>query len=306
MTIIIRRLIFVLPALLSVAIITFLVGRLAPGDPFQQLYGYGMDDATINEMRHHYGFDQPLWQQLLTYLGNLLQGDLGISFVRANTQVTELIGESIGPTLLVGGLSMVLATILGVGLGLWSAFQHGRLIDKIITALVSFFGAMPGFVLSYFIIWLVAINLKWFPPGGWGKPENLVLPVLVAALSPAAFVTRVCRASILNVLRQDYLTVAHAKGLAPGTVLRVHILKNGFIPVVTVIGSLAARSFTGLLFVEKIFGIPGLASLTIDSVPARDYAVIQGCTMLMAAIFIFFNLLVDIVNVVLDPRLKPA
>jgi oligopeptide transport system permease protein len=306
MAFILRRILFVIPALLGVAILTFLAGRLAPGDPFDQLYSYGMDDSTMAILRHHYGLDQPLWQQLLTYLGNVLQGDLGISFVRANTGVTELMANRIGPTLMVGGLAILLAIILGITLGLWSAIKHGRLSDKIITAVVSFFGAMPGFIVSYFLIWLMSITFKWFPPGGWGKPENIVLPVLVAMLNPAAFIARVCRASMLDVLRQDYLVVAHAKGLAPHTILRVHVLKNGFIPVVNVIGPLAARAITGLVFVEKIFGIPGLASLTIESVPTRDYAVIQGCTLFLAAVFILFNLLVDIVNVLLDPRLKPA
>lgn len=306
MAFIIRRLFFVIPALLAVATLTFLIGRLVPGDPFQQLYGYGMDEATVNDLRHHYGLDQPLWQQLLTYLGNLVQGDMGISFVRANTSVSELIIKGVGPTLLVGSLSIFFGTLLGLGLGIWSALRQGRVSDRIITGLVSFFGAMPGFVLSYILIWLLAIEFRWFPPGGWGRPENVILPVLVGMLSPAAFIARISRSSVLTVLRQDYLVVARAKGLTPRHVLRVHVLKNALIPVVTVIGPLAARAITGLFFIEKIFGIPGIASLTVDSVPSRDYAVIQGCTMFMAATFILFNLLVDIVNVLLDPAMKPA
>jgi ABC-type dipeptide/oligopeptide/nickel transport system permease component len=304
MSFIARRLLFVFPALLGIIIITFLVGRLAPGDPFATLFGLGVDEETLNEVRHHYGFDLPLWQQLFIYLGNLAQGDFGISYVKANTNVRDLLFASLSPTLLVGGLSILLAIALGIPLGLLSAIKRGKFIDKIITALVSFFGAMPGFVLSYFLIWLVAVDLHWFPAGGWGKPENIVLPVIVAALAPAAFICRVCRSSMVEALRQAHVTVAYAKGLSKNQVLNRHVLKNGFIPVITVIGPLAARSITGLFFVERIFGIPGLTSLTIDSVPSRDYAVIQGCTLLLAAIFILFNLVVDIANTLLDPRIR--
>jgi oligopeptide transport system permease protein len=304
MSFIARRLLFVFPALLGIIVITFLVGRLAPGDPFAQLFGLGVDEATINEMRHHYGFDLPLWQQLFIYLGNLTRGDLGISFARANTNVSELIFASLPPTLLVGGLSIILAIVMGIPMGLLSAVKRGKFLDKVITALVSFFGAMPGFVLAYFLIWLIAVNLRWFPSGGWGKPENIVLPVVVAAFAPAAFIARVCRSSMVEAIRQEYVTVAHAKGLSNNKVLTRHVMKNGFLPVITVIGPLAARSITGLFFVEKIFGVPGLTSLTIDSVPSRDYAVIQGCTLLLATVFIFFNLLVDIANTLIDPRIR--
>ncbi len=306
MSFVARRLLAVVPMLLGVIIITFLVGRLAPGDPFQQLYGYGVDEATIADLRHHYGFDQPLLQQLVIYLGNLAQGDLGISFTRANRPVSEMILTSVGPTLIVGALSITLACLIGVPLGMWCALRQGRPADKIITALVSFFGAMPGFVLSYFLIWLVAVNLRWLPPGGWGKPEQVILPVIVAALSPAAFIARVGRASMLEVLRREYVTVAHAKGLAPGAVLRGHVLKNGFIPILTVIGPVAGRTITGLFFVERIFGVPGLASLVVEAVPARDYAVVQACTLFLAFIFIMLNLLVDLANSWLDPRIKAA
>jgi ABC-type dipeptide/oligopeptide/nickel transport system permease component len=189
---------------------------------------------------------------------------------------------------------------------MWSALRRGKLTDKLITALVSIFGAMPGFVLAYFLIWLVSLILRWFPPGGWGKPEHIVMPVIVASLAPAAFIARVCRSSMVEVLRNDYIRVAKAKGLASLYILRVHVLKNGLIPVITVIGPLAARLITGLFFVEKIFGVPGLTSLTIDSVPSRDYAVIQACTMLLATVFILFNLLVDLINSMLDPRIKSA
>jgi ABC-type dipeptide/oligopeptide/nickel transport system permease component len=289
---------------LAVVIVTFLVGRLAPGDPFQQLYGSGVDDQTIAELRRHYGFDLPLWQQLFTYLGNLVQGDLGVSYVRANTPVIEMVGRAILPTFWLGGLSILLASLLGIGMGIWCAIRQGKLSDKIITAVVSVFGATPGFVLAYFVIWLVAVQWKWLPPGGWGKPEHLVMPVLVAALAPAAFVTRITRSAIIEVLRRDYVTVAHSKGLSPRQVIQTHIIKNSFIPVLTVIGPLAARSITGLFFVERIFGIPGLASLMIDSVPSRDYAVIQACTLVLAVTFIFINLLVDICNMWLDPRIR--
>ncbi|NWJ45919.1 MAG: ABC transporter permease [Chloroflexi bacterium] len=304
MNFVLRRILFFIPALLGVVIVTFIIGRLAPGDPFQQLIGLGVDNDTIEELRHHYGFDQPLWQQLFTYLGNLAQGDLGISFARANMRVVDLIQMSIGPTLLVGVLSITLGAFIGVWLGLWSALRRGKFVDKVITAAVSFFGAMPGFVLSYFMIWGLAVGLKWLPPGGWGKPENLIMPVIVAALAPAAFIARVCRSSMVEVLRQEYVTVARAKGLSPFHIMRWHVLKNGFIPVITVIGPLAGRSITGLFFVERIFGIPGLTSLTIEAIPSRDYSVIQASTLMLATIFIIINLLVDILNTMIDPRTR--
>ncbi|MEI7556018.1 ABC transporter permease [Candidatus Chlorohelix sp.] len=304
MNFVLRRILFFIPALLGVVIVTFIIGRLAPGDPFQQLIGLGVDNETIAELRHHYGFDQPLWLQLFTYLGNLAQGDLGISFAKANMRVVDIIQMSIGPTLLVGVLSITLGSLMGVWFGLWSALRRGKLADKVITAAVSFFGAMPGFVLSYFMIWGMAVGLKWLPPGGWGKPENIIMPVIVAALAPAAFVARVCRSSMVEVLRQEYVTVARAKGLSPFHIMRWHVLKNGFIPVITVIGPLAGRSITGLFFVERIFGIPGLTSLTIDSIPSRDYSVIQASTLMLATIFIIINLLVDILNTMIDPRTR--
>jgi ABC-type dipeptide/oligopeptide/nickel transport system permease component len=305
MNFVIRRLVVIPLMLLGVVTITFLLGHMAPGDPFQQ-YSYGLDDATVADMRHHYGLDQPLWQQLFIYLFNLIRGDMGIAFSRSNRPVSELLWAGVGPTLIVGGLSVLLACLVGIPLGLWSALQHGKVTDKIITALVSFFGGMPGFVLSYFLIWIAAVNLKWFPTGGWGDPNQVVLPVLVASLGPMAFITRVCRASMVEVLRHDYVRVAHAKGLPPGVVLRRHVLRNGFIPVLNVIGPLSGRTVTGLFFIERIFGIPGVAKLIIDSVPARDYSVIQAGTLFLATVFIFINLLVDMGNVLIDPRTKAA
>lgn len=301
---IIQRLLALIPVLFFVALITFVLMHLAPGGPFDRERRLPPEvEATLNA---RYNLDKPLPAQFGLYLLNLLRGDLGPSFTNPGYSVQEVIGRGFGTTVQLGLMAGVVAILLGVPLGVLAALRQNSPTDyaSMIAAIAGY--TTPSFVLGLFLIILFAVNLRWLPPGGWGTPAQMVLPVITLAAAPMAILARYTRASMLEVKSQDFVRTARSKGLLEGVVVFRHMLRNALLPVVTVLGPVMAALVTGSFVVEQVFRIPGMGRLYIASIFARDYPLIMGTTLLYAAAVAVFNLLVDVLYVSLDPRVSAS
>ncbi len=298
------RLLLAIPTLLAVSFITFILGYLAPGSPIDQLMGQHSDAATRRRLEHEYGLDLPWYAQYGRFLVNAAHGDLGRSFQEGNIPVTQLISDKFPVTAQLACMAMVVAVILGIPVGILAAVFHNRLPDRSLMGGVLVFISLPNFVFATLLMLVLSLRLGWLPSSGWEGPEYWVMPVLVLAARPAALLARFMRSSMLEVIRQDYVRTAYAKGLSPARVLFKHALKNAFLPVLTVLGNTFGFLLTGSFVVETIFGVPGIGYQSVQSIFARDYPVIQGVALLVAAIFILVNLIVDILYGVIDPRVR--
>ena len=312
---IVRRILWIIPVLWAVATITFLLMHAVPGGPFTQ--EKALPSAIVEALNKRYHLDQPLWQQYLTYLWNILHGDLGLSF-RGDRDVSELIGRGFFVTMQLGLLAFLFAAIVGILLGVLSAVNQNGPADYAGVFFATAGASVPNFVLATFLIIIFAINLRWFDILGWGGPiewsdvfkasawdvKKMVLPVISLGVVPAAYIARVTRASMLEVVRQDYIRTARAKGLAEHVVIFRHAIKNSMIPVLTLIGPIFAALVTGSFIIENVFAIPGVGRAFVDAVLRRDYAMIMGSTLFYAAIVALANLVVDLLYVVVDPRIR--
>jgi len=306
---------WLIPVLWAVATITFFLMHAVPGGPFTQ--EKTLPQSITDALNRRYNLDEPLWKQYLLYLWNLLQGDLGLSF-RGDRDVSELIGRGFFVTVQLGLISFVLAAAVGVALGVISAVNQNGPADYAAVFFATVGASVPNFVLASFLIIIFAIKLHWFLILGWGGPiewqdtfnasawdvKKLVLPVIALGVVPAAYIARVTRASMLEVLRQDYVRTARAKGLAEYHVIFRHAVKNAMIPVLTVTGPIFANLVTGSFIIENVFSIPGVGRAFIDAVLRRDYAMIMGTTLFYAAIVAVANLVVDLLYAVVDPRIR--
>ena len=315
---ILRRGAQAVPLLLGVVVVNFTIIHLAPGDPITVLVGdFPAPPELVRALRHDFGLDRSLWQQLLIYVGKLLQGDLGFSF--GNRQpVLRLILERLPATLLLSGSALFIASILGVGLGILSSRRPYSWLDNIssVFALVGF--SMPVFWLGQLLIIGISLGLEWLPaqgmvalrvsPGGWERVlsigEHLILPACTLSMGFLAMNSRIARSSMMEVLREDYVTVARSKGLSEARVIYLHALRNAMIPIVTVIGFNLGFLLAGSAFVETIFAWPGIGRLLYDSMSARDYPVIMGIFLVVCAGVILANLLTDVAYAYLDPRVR--
>jgi len=312
---VLRRVLWLIPVLWAVATITFFLMHAVPGGPFTQ--EKTLPQAITDALNRRYNLDEPLWKQYLLYLWNLMQGDLGLSF-RGDRDVSELIGRGFFVTLQLGLISFVVAIVVGVALGVISAVNQNGPGDYAAVFFATAGASVPNFVLASFLIIIFAIKLEWFLILGWGGPiewqdtfnasswnlKKLVLPVVSLSVVPAAYIARVTRASMLDVLRQDYIRTARAKGLVEYHVIFRHAVRNAMIPVLTVMGPIFANLVTGSFIIENIFSIPGVGRAFIDAVLRRDYAMIMGTTLFYAAIVAVANLVVDLLYAVVDPRIR--
>ena len=253
-------------------------------------------------LNERYGLDKPIMEQFINYMRNILRGDFGISLTTGRS-ITVIIGESFSVSAKLGGFAVIIALILGTILGSIAALNRNKLPDRIIIFFVTLFTAMPSFVLGSFLLLIFSIQLKLVPVWSTNNP-NYVLPVIALSLSPMAYITRLTKTSMLDVLGQDYVRTAKAKGVNPYKVIFVHSLRNALIPVITYVGPLTASILTGSLVVETIFTIGGLGSKFVDSITKRDYTMIMGTTIFLATLMITMNLLSDLVYKVVDPRIK--
>lgn len=299
---IIRRLLLTVPVVLGVSIIVFSIIRLLPGDPARALAGVNATPEYIQQVRDRYGLDDPIHIQYWNFVSGLVQGDLGNSTF-SNRPVTTEIRERFPRTLVLASVSLVLATLVGVSVGIVSATRRNSLFDNVgmFVALVGV--AAPVFWLALMLQLLFAVQLRWLPATGIGGIENLILPSITLGMASAALMARITRSSVLEVMRQDFITTARAKGVAERMVIYKHALKNALIPVVTVLGLQFGILLGGAVLTETVFAWPGVGRLLVDSILRRDYPVVQGTVMLLAFLFVIINLVVDVIYAFLDPRI---
>jgi peptide/nickel transport system permease protein len=308
---ILRRIAATVPVMLIVAALVFLMLRLTPGDPAAIIAGDNANDAQIAAIRSRLGLDAPLVLQFIQWLGNLLRGDFGESFYFKKT-VAELIVSRLEPTLALSISTIVLAVAIAVPLGVLAAYKRGTLIDKIVMGFSVLGFSVPVFVIGYSLIYLFAIKLNWLPVQGYqrigdgfgGFLQRLLLPSLTLSVIYIALIARMTRASVIDVLEEDYIRTARAKGQSELKVLFTHALRNASVPIVTVIGLGVALLIGGVVVTESVFTIPGLGRLTVDAVLARDFPTIQAVILLFSLVYVLVNLAVDVAYTALDPRIR--
>jgi oligopeptide transport system permease protein len=290
------------PVLFVVSAITFTVMHLTPGGPFDK--ERRIPDSVRENIERKYGLDKPFVVQYLDYMSGAVRGDLGPSYRDSRRSVTEIILGGLPVTGQLGLQAIALGILVGIPLGIVAALKQNTWADFAGIAFSVGGYSVPNFVLAIVLILVFSVVLHWLPSGNWGTPYHLVLPTVALATGPAAVLARYTRASILDVVRQDYIRTARAKGVVERLVVTRHMLPNALIPVVTVLGPLAANLITGSFIVESMFGIPGIGRLFVSGVAERDYPVIMGATLFYALIIALMNLFVDTLYVLIDPRIK--
>lgn len=308
---ILRRLLATAPVMLIVAVLVFLMLRLTPGDPAAIIAGDNANAEQIALIRNRLGLDEPIFTQFFIWLGNLLRGDFGDSFFFKKT-VAELIASRLEPTIALSLSTIILAVVIAVPLGVLAAHKQGSLVDKIVMGFSVLGFSVPVFVIGYSLIYLFAIKLNWLPVQGYqrigdgfgGFLQRLILPSLTLAVIYVALIARMTRASMIDVLGEDYIRTARAKGQVEWKVLFRHALKNAAVPIATVIGLGIALLTGGVVVTESVFTIPGLGRLTVDAVLARDYPTIQAVILLFSVVYVLINLAVDVTYTLLDPRIR--
>lgn len=288
--------------LFVVAFITFVLMHLVPGGPWDR--EKELPAQVIENLNQKYGLDKPLFVQFGSYIWNALNGDLGISYIHQDRGVTDIILGGLPVTATLGLVAFGLAIILGISLGVAAALKQNSFVDYFSVAYATVFASVPAFVLGIFLMYLLAVQLHWFPTGGWGTIQHIVMPAIALAALPAAYTARITRASMLEVIRQDYVRTARAKGLAERVVLWRHISRNALIPVVTVAGPELAALISGSFIIETLFSVPGIGRLFVQGVFQRDYGLIMGSILFYAFIIALVNLVVDIVYGAIDPRIR--
>lgn len=297
-----QRLLWTVPVLLAVAVITFVLMHQVPGGPWDG--AKRLSPQALENVNREYGLDQPLWEQFGRYLLGLARGDLGVSFQSRNRPVAEVLADGVRVSATLGALALGVSVTAGVSLGVLSALRRNSAVDYAAVAFATVSASVPSFILGMLLLVLFTAQLHWLPSGGWGSPKQAVMPVLALSALPAAYIARVTRASMLDVLQQDYVRTARAKGLRERTVVLRHMLRNAFIPVLTVTGPIAAALVTGSFIVEELFAVPGIGRAFVTSIGQRDYGVIMGTTLVYAFVVVAANLAVDLLYAVVDPRIR--
>lgn len=308
---VLRRLAATIPVLAFVGLFVFFLLRMTPGDPAILIAGDQATTQQIASIRTQLGLDKPLAEQLFTWAGQLAQGNLGRS-VFSDMEVTRLIGMRIEPTAMLALVAILMALAIALPLGILSALKAGSRIDRMVMAFAMVGFSSPVFVVAFLLVYVFALSLGWFPTQGYVPLaqgllpclNSLVLPGLALAMLYAALLARVTRASLLEVLEEDFVRTAHAKGLKPRLVVLRHALKNTAIPIVTVVGVGIAALLGGVVVTETVFNIPGLGRLTTDAILRRDYPVVQGLILVFSLVYVTVNLLVDLSYVLFDPRIR--
>jgi peptide/nickel transport system permease protein len=308
---ILRRLLATIPVILVVAIFVFLMLRLTPSDPAAIIAGDNANAEQVAAIRTQLGLDQPILQQFFIWSGKILRGDLGESFFFKKT-VASLIADRIQPTLSLSFFTMLLAICIAVPLGVLAAARQGTWLDRIVMGFSVMGFSVPVFVIGYLLIYVFAIQLNWLPVQGYQRIElgvgewarRLILPSITLSVIYVALIARMTRTSMLEVLGEDYVRTARAKGQIERKVLFRHALRNASIPIVTIIGSGIGLLIGGAVVTESVYTLPGLGRLTVDAVLARDYPVIQAVILLFSLVYVGVNLLVDIIYTLLDPRIR--
>jgi peptide/nickel transport system permease protein len=308
---VLRRLLATIPVMLIVAVVVFLMLRLTPSDPAAIIAGDNATSEQVAEIRKHLGLDQPILTQFVIWSSRTLKGDLGESFF-FKKQVAELVLDRLEPTASLALVTIVLAMLIAVPLGTLAAWRHGGWLDSIVMGFSVLGFSVPVFVVGYALIYVFAIELNWLPVQGYqriglgvgGWLQRLILPALTLSVIYIALIARITRTSVLEVMNEDYIRTARAKGQTELRVLMRHALANAAVPIVTVIGLGVALLIGGVVVTESVFTIPGIGRLTVDAVLARDYPVIQAVILLFSLAYVLINLAVDVAYTFLDPRIR--
>lgn len=308
---IVRRLLSTIPVMLIVALIVFSLLYLAPGDPAVIIAGDQASPADVEKIRASLGLDRPFIVRFSEWFFNLMRGDLGVSMF-TGIPVAELIGQRIEPTLSLMALTLILAVGIAVPIGVLAAWKSGTWIDRGVMAISVVGFSVPVFVVGYLLIFFFSLELDWLPVQGYVSYTNgfgiwiqhLILPAIALGFVYIALIARITRATMLEVLSQDYIRTARAKGMGQAGILFVHSLKNAAVPVVTVIGIGIALLIGGAVVTESVFAIPGLGRLTIDAIVQRDYPMIQGLVVVFSFVYVLVNLAVDVIYTIVDPRIR--
>lgn len=299
-----KRLVMVLPVVWAVVTLVFMLIHIVPGDPVRNALGDNATEDQVIELRKRLGMDQPLSRQYLNYWGGVLRGDLGVSLINPADRVVDKIFSRYPATIELALAGLFVAILISVPLGVTAGTNQGKLIDNLASVVALLGISTPGFVLGPLMILVFAIKLDILPVSGRYGLEYLILPAITMGAALAAILTRMVRSSVIEELNEDYVRTARAKGLSERQVIYKHVLKNGLIPVVTIIGLQFGVLLAGAIITEIIFSWPGIGRLTIDSINARDYPMVQGCILMIAVTYIFANLITDLAYRLLDPRIK--
>jgi peptide/nickel transport system permease protein len=301
---ILRRLVQAIPVLLGITLFTFLMSHLVPGDPVV-IYAMGkpLSEEREAQIREQYGLDRPLWEQYRDYMADLLHGDLGQG-LHDQRRVWDTIEEAIWPTLQLTVAGLTVALTLGVTLGILAALFHNSWLDSAAMVVALLGVSTPVFYLGLLLLFAFSFQIHLFPATGTGGWENLVLPALTIGFASAAFIARLVRSSMLEVLRQDYVTTARAKGVRERLVVVRHALKNALIPVVTYFGIQLAGLLTGAVVIEQVFSRPGLGRVAVNAIGNRDFPLIQGTVLVTAIVYVLASLVIDLSYAFIDPRIR--
>jgi oligopeptide transport system permease protein len=297
-----RRLLQAIPTLWVVATATFLLLRLAPGGPFDD--EKPLPPEIKAQIEAHYGLDQPLYRQYFDFLGNLLQGDLGPSYKYPGWDVQEIIAQSFPVSLELGLWGLLIAICIGIPIGTFAAMKHNTGTETTLMGIAMVGICLPSFVVGPILLMVFALNLNWFNPLGWSFAADRVLPAITLGLLYAAYIARLARSGMLDVLRNDFIRTARAKGLSERVVVTRHALRTALYPVVAYLGPAAAGLISGSFVVETIFFIPGLGPFFVNAALNRDYTMVMGTVLFYATLIILFNLLVDIIQMWMNPRAR--
>ena len=298
---ILKRLGLLLLTLFLIVTLTFFMMQVMPGTPFSNPK---LTPDQLEILKHAYGLDKPLWQQYFIYVGHMFTGNFGTSFVYTNQPVITMIAQRLPVSMQLGVQALILGTVLGAFMGKASARRKNGLLDGIF-GFVSVLGiSVPSFVIGTLILLYLGFNLNLFPISGWGTFSQTIMPTIALSFAPMAVVTRFVSSEMIESLSSDYILLARAKGLSEKEVVNKHALRNSLIPMLTLIGPMAANLLTGSVLIEKIFSIPGIGSQFVDSIPAKDFPVIMATTIVYAVILMLFILVTDILTAIVDPRVR--
>ena len=299
-----RRLLATIPTLLAVITVSYFLLHAAPGGPFDS--ERIVSAAVLANLQAKYHLDLPPWQQYLYYLNNLLHGDLGASFRYADWSVNDLVAAALPVSLSIGGISLLLAFVLGVGLGIAAALRQNSAADYAVMLVGNLGSVFPSFVIGPILVLVFAISLHWLPAGGWDAfaPRFMVLPIALLTFINVATIARVMRGSLIEVMHSNFIRTARAKGLPTRIVVLRHALKPALLPVISVLGPLAIGSITAALVTETVFSLPGIGKLIVNGAGNRDYTLVLGLVVLITVLAVTLNLLVDLAYAALDPKIR--
>jgi len=297
-----RRLLGAIPTLFIIITAAFFMMRIAPGGPFDQ--ERTLEATVMENLNATFGLDRPLWQQYGMYLGNLFRGDMGPSFIYRDMRVQEILGEGLPVSVQLGLTALVLALAVGAALGTLAALRQNSSTDYAVIAVATFGITVPNFVVAPVLSLVFAVMLNWLPAQGWGEARQIVLPVIALALPQVAIIARLVRGAMIEALRSDHVRTARAYGLPARMVVLKHALRAAILPAVSYLGPAAAALLTGSIVVEQVFNLPGIGRYFVQGALNRDYTLVMGTVVIVAVFVVVFNLIVDLLYALLDPRVR--